>query len=407
MSIRKIINDPIYGLISFPFEEIYTLIEHPYFQRLRRISQMGLSTYVYPSATHTRFSHALGAVHLMCKAIDTLRIKGVEISDEEYLAVCQAILLHDIGHGPFSHGLEGLIYPKHHEEISLDIMTELNKELDGALSLAITIFKNDYSKSFLHQLVSSQLDMDRLDYLTRDSFHTGVAEGVIGYDRLISMMQVKDDELVIEEKAIFSIEKFLVARHIMYWQVYLHKTSIVAERMLKEFVLRLTDLIKDNKLASRANSGLVPFLQARLSGTINDDDYLEAFTSLDDVDVLSSVKESINHPDPVLSYLSTSILNRRLHKLFLSDDPIPSDLIEEKRQNAVAVLKQHFPTHNNLEKLVQKLIFTGQESNQAYNNTRQTIRVLQKDGVVTPLSEVLETLINVKKITKHYLCYPK
>lgn len=407
MSSRKIINDPIYGLISYPFEEIYELIEHPYFQRLRRISQMGLSTYVYPSATHTRFSHALGAVHLMTKAIASLRLKGIEISDAEYLGVCQAILLHDIGHGPFSHGLEGLIYPKHHEDISLDIMQELNQVYGGGLALGIQIFQNKYPKQFLHQLVSSQLDMDRMDYLTRDSFHTGVAEGVIGYDRLISMMHVVDDELVLEEKAIFSIEKFLVARHIMYWQVYLHKTSIVAERMLKEYVTRLHELIKEGQIKSMTSVGLVPFLEARLNGTINDNNYLEAFTSLDDVDILSSVKESIKHPDPALRYLSTSILHRRLHKLFLSDNPISSDLIAEKRQNAVVTLKEYFPNHPNIENLVQKLIYQGQESNQAYNNTRQTIRVLRKDGFVTPLSEVLNTLINVKKITKYYLCYPK
>ena len=411
MSTRKIFNDPIYGLVSFPFDSLYTLIEHPYFQRLRRISQMGLSNYVYPSANHSRFSHALGALYLMTTVIHSLREKGVDINDQEYEAVCQAILLHDIGHGPFSHGLEELIYPRHHEDISLEIMEALNKEMGGQLDLAIRIFRKEYKRPFLQQLVSSQLDMDRLDYLIRDSFHTGVAEGVIGYKRLISMMNVVDDELVVEEKALFSIEKFIVARHIMYWQVYLHKTSIVAERMLKEFVRRLVELVEEEdnvEVASQtADTALVRFFKRRINGTINDTNYLEEFTRLDDVDVLTTIKATVNHPDYILRYLSKHILNRHLHKLILKDSAINSDLIAEKRQNLKAQLLKEGKHPENIDQIVSRLIYIGTESNQAYNQTKETIQVLRKNGDVLPISAVLDNLINVRKITKYYLCYPR
>ena len=407
MSSRKIFNDPIYGLVSFPFDSLYELIEHPYFQRLRRISQMGLSTYVYPSANHSRFSHALGALYLMTTAIHSLREKEVLISDEEYEAVCQAILLHDIGHGPFSHGLEQLIYPKHHEDISLEVMKALNQEMNGKLALAISIFRKEYHRPFLQQLVSSQLDMDRLDYLIRDSFHTGVAEGVIGYKRLISMMNVVKDQLVVEEKAIFSIEKFLVARHIMYWQVYLHKTSIVAERMLKEFVRRLVELVEEDSEEKAGDTAFMRFLKKRINGTINDNNYLEEFTHLDDVDVLTTIKATVNHPDFILRYLSKHILNRHLHKLILKDSAIKSDLIAEKRQNLEAQLLKEGTNPENIDQIVNRLIYIGTESNQAYNRTKETIQVLRKNGDVLPISDVLDTLINVKKITKYYLCYPR
>ncbi len=400
MNKRKIINDPIYGLISFPFEILYDIIDHKYFQRLRRISQMGLSSYVYPGANHSRFSHALGALHLMTTAIATLRKKSIQISDAEYQAVCLAILLHDIGHCPFSHGLEQVIYDKHHEHISLDLMEALNLEFDGELSLAIQIFKGDYNRPFLTQLVSSQLDMDRMDYLTRDSYYSGVAEGVIGYNRLISMMNVVDEQLVIEEKAIFSIEKFLVARHFMYWQVYLHKTSIVAERLLKEYMHRLIELIKGENLGDVPDSALVSFIRKRLNGTINDNNYLETFTELDDIDVLASIKAFKNHPDQILSYLATSILKRQLFKLILQNSPISGDFINEIRQKAVKQL--HFPSE-----MVSGLIFKGEESTQAYNNYKEDIKVLMKDSQVKPLAELLNSWINVKKVTKYYLCYPK
>ena len=406
MNKRKIINDPIYGLITFPFDNLYELIEHPYFQRLRRISQMGLSNYVYPGANHSRFSHAMGALHLMTTAITTLRDKGVLISDEEYLGVCQAILLHDIGHGPFSHGLEEIIYPRHHEHISLDIMNALDKEFGGALALGIAIFEGKYPRAFLHELVSSQLDMDRMDYLTRDSYFTGVAEGVIGYSRLISMMNVVDDHIVVEEKAIFSIEKFLVARHFMYWQVYLHKTAIVAERMLKEAILRIKELIVNKKLGATQDLGLIDFLRDCQNGIINDTNYLAAFMYLDDIDVVACLKRFKNHPDPILSHLSQRLLDRKLNKLILRNSPIPSDLVEDIRHKVINTLKNSTSHSHMTNKTIEKLIYTGEESNQAYNNYKENIRVLRKDGSVVPISEVLETLINVKKITKYYLCYP-
>ena len=400
MSKRKIINDPIYGLITFPFDLLYDIIEHPYFQRLRRISQMGLSTYVYPGANHSRFSHALGALHLMTSSITVLRDKGVSISDEEYKASCLAILLHDIGHGPYSHGLEGLMVDRHHEELSLMLMEELNTEFDNQLDLAINIFKGEYNRTFLSQLVSSQLDMDRMDYLTRDSYYTGVAEGVIGYKRLISMMNVVDDELVIEEKAIFSIEKFLVARHFMYWQVYLHKTSIVAETMLRQFIQRLKILILSENFEDKWSCLLTNFFTDFRNGTINENTLLSRFTELDDVDVLTSLKIYKNHPDKILNYLSNSILNRRLFAINLQDTPISSDFESKVRLNIGQKSGFDSETCNNL-------VFKGQETTQAYNNYKQNIKVLKKDGAIEPLSNLLNPWINVKKVTKFYLCYPR
>ncbi len=399
MNAKKIINDPIYGLVSFPFEELYVLIDNPWFQRLRRISQMGLTNYVYPGANHSRFSHALGALHLMTKAIDTLRSKGVDVTNEEYLATCQAILLHDIGHGPFSHGLEQLLYNKHHEEISLDIMYLLKDE-GLVLPMAIKIFKSEYHKTFLSQLVSSQLDMDRMDYLTRDSYYSGVAEGVIGYSRLISMMNVRDNNLVIEEKAIFSIEKFLVARHFMYWQVYLHKTSVKSERMLKELVQRIKLLIRENKFQEKDWTDLTRFLKDVQDGIINDTNYLKTFATLDDIDVMANVKLLVNHPDFIVSYLSKSILHRRLFALEMQNSPFKSDQILNTRLKVAGHLKisKDFATG---------LVYAGNESTQAYNNYKEDIRVLKKDGKVYPLSEVLNSWINVKKVTKFYLCYPR
>ncbi len=400
MNKRKIINDPIYGLISFPFDHLYDLIDHPYFQRLRRIGQMGLSSYVYPGANHSRFSHALGALHLMNSAITSLRSKDIEISEEEHLAVCQAILLHDIGHGPFSHGLESLLFPLHHEKISLDLMQKLNTEFEGKLELAIKIFLGMYDRPFFHQLVSSQLDMDRMDYLTRDSYYTGVAEGVIGYKRLISMMNIVDNQLVIEEKAVFSIEKFLVARHFMYWQVYLHKTSISSETMLREFVVRLKTMLEASDLTLHSSCFLTKFLRDSMNGTINEDNYVERFTELDDVDVISSLKIYKNHPDIILNYLSNSILERRLFAINLQDKPFSSDFVTNLRHK----IEQNLGVSASLSK---SLVFKGQETTQAYNSYKQDIKVLKKDGVIVPLSELLNLWINVKKVTKYYLCYPR
>ena len=397
MNKRKIINDPIYGLISFPFDLVYDLIDHPYFQRLRRISQMGLSTYVYPGATHSRFSHAIGALHLMTKAIQTLRDKNIKITDEEYLGACVAILLHDIGHGPFSHCLEGLIINKSHEQISLDIMHHLNKEFDGALDIGILIFKNKYPKRFLSQLVSSQLDVDRLDYLTRDSFYSGVAEGIIGYNRIISMMNVVQDELVIEEKGFYSVEKFLVSRQIMYWQVYLHKTSICAEQMLRSYIKRLKEV--EEPLKKVLYNGKSVLLDLFNGNTLNNKDYLITFCNLDDIDVFQILKSTTDSADPILSFLSKSILNRKLFKVVLSHDKIESDLLNSVRLNTV----KNFNISDNLSKY---LILTGQESSKVYDNQEDEIKILEKNGQIKPISKYLDAMVNVSEITKYYLCYP-
>ncbi len=399
MNKRKIINDPIYGLISYPFESLYELIDHPYFQRLRRISQMGLSSYVYPGATHTRFSHALGALHLMTQAINTLREKGVKINDEEYLAVCQAILLHDIGHGPFSHGLENILINKSHERISYDMMVVLDKETGSDLRLAMQIYRQEYKRPFLAQLVSSQLDMDRMDYLTRDSFYTGVVEGVIGYKRLISMMDVVDDQLVMEEKALISIEKFLMARHFMYKQVYLHKTAIVAERMMKEFVLRLKELVLNGGI-SDSNQTLSNFFIDQMTGTINDTNYLDTFIELDDIDVLASLKAFKNHPDLILNYLSTSILSRRLFQIITQKTPISSDLLAEIRQNSSKVFSTDVIN-------IDRLIFGGQESIQAIDLDNDDIKILKKNNEVISVLDCLDPIVKVRKNTRFYACFPK
>lgn len=400
MSKRKIVNDPIYGLISFPFDLLYDLIDHPYFQRLRRISQMGLSTYVYPGATHSRFSHALGALHLMTVSINVLRDKDIQISDDEYLAVCIAILLHDIGHGPYSHALESNIVNKHHEMISLDIMKQLNEEFEGKLSLGITIFQGQYEKKFLTQLVSSQLDMDRMDYLTRDSYFSGVAEGVIGYKRIISMINVVDNELVIEEKGLFSIEKFLVARHIMYWQVYLHKTSISAEQMLKNFVIRYRELLKEGVLPYEDSTfGKVLFEYEDFPS--NSMKYLDSFIKLDDADVMQSIKLALDAADPILTIFAKGILNRILFGVRLSNMPYSSDFKDEIRHKIEESYNIKNPT------VIDRLILEGKESTTAYDNIKEEIKILSKNGDIKPISAYLDILVNVNKITKYYLCYPK
>lgn len=398
MSKRKIINDPIYGLITFPREIIYDIIDHRSFQRLRRISQMGLSTYVYPGANHSRFSHALGALHLMTTALDVLKSKDVSINEDEYLGACLAILLHDIGHGPFSHALEHVLVNKDHESISLDIMHHLNELFEGKLDTAISIFKGIYPKKFLTQLVASQLDMDRMDYLTRDSYYSGVAEGVIGYKRIISMLNVVNDELVIEEKGIFSIEKFIVARHIMYWQVYLHKTSLASEQMLKSFVFRFRhlvyakpEIIEDCRLKS--------YFEDLRDGTINESNYLEHFFTLDDIDIYSSLKINVICKDPVINILSNGILDRKLFKVIIEKSPINSDLIDSIRQNVAS--KYNLDTE-----IAESLLIQGQESSKAYDNIHEEIKILSKNNTVEPISKYLDVLVNVQQITKYYICYP-
>ena len=316
----KIFNDPIYGFITIPNTLIYDLIQHPYFQRLRRISQMGLSYLVYPGAHHTRFHHALGCMHIMQKAVQTLRFKGILISDEEENALYIAILLHDIGHGPFSHAMEhSIVEDIHHEEISLLFMNALNIEFEGKLSLAIQIFKGEYHRKFMLQLISSQLDMDRMDYLKRDSFYSGVAEGNINSDRLIQMMNVQDDVLVIEEKGIFSVEKFLVARRLMYWQAYLHKTSVVAELTLTKILKRAKELSQKG-IQLPCSEPLSYFLNHKISNSDFDENALKTFALLDDFDVMGAIKAWQFNDDFVLSSLSKMIINRDLLKIIMLDE---------------------------------------------------------------------------------------
>ncbi|MEM9650141.1 MAG: HD domain-containing protein [Bacteroidota bacterium] len=398
----KVFNDPIYGFIGTPNELIFNLIGHPYFQRLRRISQMGMSYLVYPGAHHTRFHHALGSMHLMTKAIQTLRLKQVEISAEEETGLLCAILLHDIGHGPFSHALEGFMVPEcNHERISLEFMGSLNKEFNGGLTMAISIFKGEYPKPFLNQLVSSQLDMDRLDYLKRDSFYSGVTEGNINSERLISMLNVVDGHLVVEEKGIYAVEKFLMARRFMYWQVYLHKTSLGAEQMLIRIMQRARKLITagNNLPASKA---LLYFLE-QTSPIEIDDQVLSRFAELDDVDVLSAIKEWQHHEDVILSKLSQMVLNRNLLHVKIKNKPLSQEKTEERIHLAMAEQGLRLDE-------VQNFVFAGEISNKAYSQNHQAIRILKKNGKVTDVlkeSDQLSLKALSKTVTKYYSCYPK
>lgn len=395
MSKRKIINDPIYGLVHFPFDLLYELIDHKYFQRLRRISQMGLSNYVYPGATHSRFSHALGALYLMTSAIGNLRNKSVEISDDEYLATCVAILLHDVGHGPFSHALERLIIEKDHESISLDIMRQLRPMNESIVDLAIDIFTGKYHKKFLTQLVSSQLDMDRMDYLTRDSYYSGVAEGVIGYKRIIAMLNVVDDQLVVEEKGLYSIEKFIVARHIMYWQVYLHKASLAIEQMLRFYVSRLKQLLQSGTVQQNGSD-----LHTLLSSKHIPDDYLDAFICLDDIDIFYELKNAHSYEDRILKFVGQSILERKLFAVRLTEEK-PSTALEAELSKTVA------DAYGIELDMAKDLIITGEESNKAYDIVNDQIRILRKNGDVTPVSQMMDIKLKTQTITKHFIIYPK
>jgi uncharacterized protein len=402
---KKILNDPVYGFITVPSELLFDIIDHPYFQRLRRIKQLGLTEMVYPGALHTRFHHALGAMHLMNLALNTLRGKNNEISDAEFEASLIAILLHDVGHGPFSHALETAIFQEvHHEHLSLHIMHLLNEELGGRLSLAIKIFTDTYERRFFHQLVSSQLDVDRLDYLNRDSFYTGVYEGKIGADRLIKMLDVANDKLVLEEKAIYSIENFLVSRRLMYWQVYLHKTVISAEHMVLRTVQRVRDLLQQG-IDVPASPCLKFFLSSNLTmqDFQSDSTILERFVSLDDHDVWSGIKVWASHPDPILSYLSKSILSRKLFKVYISSKPIDEDMmlgIGELVQERFSVQPDE----------VKYLMIAGRISNNAYQAEGQSIDVLTKTGYVINAAEASD-LPNIQalsnKVEKFFVCYPK
>nr|WP_262918650.1 HD domain-containing protein [Flavobacterium sp. HXWNR70] len=399
----KIFNDPIYGFITIPNPFIYDLIQHPYFQRLRRISQMGLSSLVYPGANHTRFHHALGCLHIMQKAVGVLRFKNVSISEEEENALYIAILLHDIGHGPFSHAMEhSIVEDVHHEEISLLFMHKLNREFDGKLTLAIKIFKGEYHRKFMLQLVSSQLDMDRMDYLKRDSFYSGVEEGKINSDRLIQMMNVVDDVLVIEEKGIYSVEKFLMARRLMYWQVYLHKTSLVAEEILTRILKRAKELFQKG-VAIDCSKPLYFFIENKIALQDFDDVTLDKFAQLDDTDVLGAIKNWQFHKDYTLSELSRMIINRDLLKIKMSDEKFSveevSKLVEEHADKYKIGLNES-----------KYFVFKGKIKNQAYSKIAEPIRILQKDGEledVAILSDQLSLKALSKHVTKYFLCFPK
>lgn len=398
----KILNDPIYGLVSIPNSLIFDIIEHRYFQRLRRVTQMGLTNLVYPGANHTRFHHAIGCMHLMQKAIQILRTKNVAISEDEATALSIAILLHDIGHGAFSHALEySIVNGITHEEISLKFMKKLNEEFDGQLSLAIKIFEGKYKRKFFSQLISSQLDVDRLDYLKRDSFYTGVTEGNISSDRLITMMNVKDDELVIERKGIYSVEKFLIARRLMYWQVYLHKTSLSAETLLVKVLQRAKELAKQGiELAS--TESLKYFLYKTITEENFNDEALEVFSRLDDYDVFTSIKQWCFHEDFVLSRLSKMIIERKLFGIELQDKPFS----EKKINKLKSQLKEAFDIP---EEYIDYFIFLDTASNQAYN-IEKPIKILNKKGKVKDIvkaSDHLNLKSLSKPVVKYYCCYPK
>ena len=399
----KILNDPIYGFISIPNPFIYDLIQHPYFQRLRRISQMGLSYLVYPGAHHTRFHHALGCMHIMQKTIEVLRFKGVSISEEEENALLVAILLHDIGHGPFSHAMEhSIVENVNHEAISLLFMNKLNEEFGGQLSMAIEIFKGDYPRKFMLQLISSQLDMDRMDYLKRDSFYSGVAEGNISSDRIIQMMTVVDDQLVIEEKGIYSVEKFLLARRLMYWQVYFHKTSLVAELILTKVLKRAKELTQKG-IKLNCSESLLYFMNNKIELASFDNENLNKFANLDDYDIVSALKSWINNEDFILRNLSKMIIHRDLLKIKLNN--------EKFSKSDLDLLRHNFSKQNNIS--IQDsnyFIFKGKIKNQAYSIQAEPIRILKKDNIIEDVVEASDQL-NLKtiskEITKYYLCYPK
>ena len=399
MNKLKIFNDPIYGLISFPYEILYDLIEHPYFQRLRRISQTGLTQLVYPGATHTRFHHALGACHLMIRALDTLKQKGAVISELEAEAVCIAILLHDIGHGPYSHALEGRIVPLDHEEISLRFMQALNETFDGKLSLAIEIFSGRYHRRFFKQLVSSNLDMDRLDYLTRDSFYTGVIEGKVGYDRIIAMMRVHKDLLVLEEKGIFSIEKFLISRTFMYWQVYLHKAVLSAEKMVVGFFERYKALYLTGNLEFHYDDLLVSKILKTADNQEVNNGLLELFAEIDDIDLMALLKKCQNSSDFQLRMLSKGLVQRKLHKTTISNEPI-----SHKEKNEI--ISSYQKSLSTFGRAVKNLVFEGVEKTTFYSEQTEDINVLFRDGSVKPISSIL-SLKNADNVTtKYYLCAP-
>ena len=400
---RKIINDPVHGFITINDPLVYSLIGHPFYQRLRRIQQMAMAQLVYPGAVHTRLHHCLGAYHLMCIAIAELKDKGIEITSEEAQAAKVAILLHDIGHGPYSHALEKvLLKGVHHEEMSLLIMQHLNNSSDpvfnGKLSLAIEIFTNQYPKKFLHQLISGQLDVDRLDYLSRDSFFTGVSEGVVGYERILKMLTVHENELVVEEKGINSVEKFLMSRRLMYWQVYRHKTVVASENMLVKIIERAQFLFQEENATVPTGSVLDYFL-GKFSGKLAEID-LNAFCQLDDTDVLFAIKKWQHHTDPILSLLCTRFLNRQCYKCLMQANPID----QSQWEAAQLTVKTAFPMNQEDRSY---LCFKGETSNTMYKTTEESIKILLKSGEIANISAIQNALINESlsaPVKKFYIC---
>lgn len=404
MNKRKIFNDPVYGFISIPSDLLFDLIEHPYFQRLRRIRQLGMAEAVYPGALHTRFHHALGAMHLMGQALQTLRTKGHLIWEAEWEAAQVAILLHDVGHGPFSHVLESTILANvHHEYLSLELMKDLNRQMDGRLDLAIQMFEGTYPRQFFHQLISSQLDMDRMDYLNRDCFFTGVAEGAIGTERIIKMLDVADDQLVVEAKGILSIENFLNARRLMYWQVYLHKTSICAEVMLIQAISRARDLMRQGQEVF-APTALTRFLKEEitLAQFQNDPSLLEAFTRIDDYDIWACIKNWTQHPDAILSVICQRLLDRKFFKIQFSDTSFDTqqllDYQQQLSQQGISKDEEHY------------FLVTGESSNAAYVSSKERILIKMKDGQILDIADAsdlptIKALSNI--VRKFYVCWMK
>ena len=402
---RKIINDPIYGFVTIPNELIYDLLNHPYFQRLRRIKQLGLTNLVYPGALHTRFHHAIGAMHLMQEAVLTLRQKDITITDDEEQAVLIAILLHDIGHGPFSHALEhSIVKGINHETLSSLFMDKLNKEFKGKLSLAIKIFNDKHKKQFLHQLVSSQLDMDRLDYLKRDSFFTGVSEGVISSDRIIKMLNVVKNELVVENKAIYSIEKFLIARRLMYWQVYLHKTVLSAETLLVNILKRAKELSAQGQELFGTPT-LLLFLKNNFSETDfeKDSQLLDKFSKLDDNDIITSIKVWVDNEDKILSKLCSNLLDRKLYKIEIQNNSFTTSFKNNLIDKVCAQYKIS-------RKEASYFVFSDTVNNSAYNATNFNINILMSNGTLVDVAKASDQL-NIQSlsqtVTKHFICYPK
>jgi uncharacterized protein len=401
----KIFNDPVYGFINIPDPWIFDVLEHAYFQRLRRIKQLGLSHLVYPGALHTRFHHALGALYLMGQAIDTLRAKGHEITAEELQGANLAILLHDIGHGPFSHALENvLVDDLSHEQLSMMFMQRLKPMHEQGIDLAISIFNNTYEKNFLHQLVSGQLDMDRLDYLNRDSFFTGVSEGVVSYDRIIKTLDVADDKLVTDEKGIYSLEKFIIARRLMYWQVYLHKTVISAEKLLVTIINRARQVAGSGQELF-ATPSLKKFLVHHTTAAdfINQPDLLEDFARLDDFDIFTSIKVWTDHPDRILAMLCRRLVARKLFKIELQKEEFENHYIDEVRENCMKLFSLHRDE-------VDYFVINGKTENNAYDPGVGNILILQKNGQTSDLAEISDQLnirVLSKPVKKYFLCYPK